>query len=91
MDLERRRVVYHGEVQGVGFRYTALRLAHGKGVKGFVRNLANGSVELVVEGTTSVVEGFLGDIEGRMNRNITKRDTETMPATGEFDSFDIRR
>src|SRR5207245_6186322 len=45
-----RHVYYSGQVQGVGFRYTAQQLAAGFAVSGFVRNLPNGDVELVAEG-----------------------------------------
>src|SRR5439155_885059 len=43
-----KRVHYSGRVQGVGFRYTAQGLAADYAVAGYVRNLANGDVELVV-------------------------------------------
>jgi len=41
-------VRYRGCVQGVGFRYTARRLAEGFPVAGYVRNLSSGEVELVI-------------------------------------------
>ena len=47
---ERRVVHYSGRVQGVGFRYTVRTLATRFAVTGFVRNLADGRVQLVVEG-----------------------------------------
>ena len=46
----RRRVVVHGRVQGVGFRYSARRVAVGAGVDGWVRNRGDGTVEAVLEG-----------------------------------------
>lgn len=48
--LERREVRYRGRVQGVGFRYTARSIAQSYAVTGYVKNVADGSVELVVEG-----------------------------------------
>jgi acylphosphatase len=54
-----RRVFYSGRVQGVGFRYTALDLAQGHAVAGFVRNLPDRRVELVAEGEADEVERFL--------------------------------
>ena len=44
-----KQVRYSGQVQGVGFRYTAQRLAEGYAVSGYVRNLPEGDVELVAE------------------------------------------
>lgn len=53
------RVLYEGRVQGVGFRYTARRIAAGFDVAGYVRNLADGRVELVASGDREEVEGYL--------------------------------
>ena len=54
-----KQVRYSGQVQGVGFRYTARGLAQGFPVSGHVRNLRGGQVELWVEGEPGDVEGFL--------------------------------
>ena len=56
----RRRVVVHGEVQGVFFRDTARREASGHGVSGWVRNTAEGTVEAVFEGRPDAVERLVG-------------------------------
>ena len=58
----RRRVLFHGRVQGVGFRYTTASIARRHPVVGFVRNLPDGSVELVAEATPPVLDQFLADI-----------------------------
>ena len=50
-----RRIVVHGRVQGVGFRYFTQDTAVREGVTGWVRNLANGSVEALVEGEAEAV------------------------------------
>jgi acylphosphatase len=50
--------LYAGHVQGVGFRYTVRHLAGGFQVSGFVRNLADGRVEVVAEGTPAELTGF---------------------------------
>jgi len=70
MSRVRRRVYYSGRVQGVGFRYTAQRLAHEHAVTGFVRNLPDGRVELVVEGAPGAVEGLLAAIRRQMHGYI---------------------
>jgi acylphosphatase len=57
-----RRYVVRGRVQGVGYRYFALRAAEELGVAGFARNLPDGSVEVVAEAG----EGVLGEFEARL-------------------------
>ena len=57
-----KRVIYEGRVQGVGFRYTAKDLARGYDVLGTVRNLSDGSVELIVAGETDELEAFLRNL-----------------------------
>jgi acylphosphatase len=61
-----KRVIYTGRVQGVGFRYTAVNVADGYAVAGYVRNLPDGSVELVAEGEPDQVEACLAAVAGRM-------------------------
>ena len=51
MNRRRMQVFYSGNVQGVGFRYTAKTVSTGFEVTGSVRNLADGQVELIAEGS----------------------------------------
>jgi acylphosphatase len=51
-----RRLVVHGRVQGVGFRFFTEAAARRAGVTGWVRNLADGAVEAYVEGDAAAVE-----------------------------------
>lgn len=85
----RRHVYYSGMVQGVGFRYTAVDLARGRGVAGWVRNLADGRVEIVVEGQETAVLGFLAAVGDRMGGYIRKAEERDEPPTGDFDGFDV--
>ncbi|MGH2977507.1 MAG: acylphosphatase [Gaiellaceae bacterium] len=57
--MERRRVVVHGSVQGVGFRYGVERTARSRGVAGWVRNRPDGTVEAVFEGEPAAVEALV--------------------------------
>ena len=57
-----KRVIYEGRVQGVGFRYTCKDLARGFDVVGSVRNLDDGTVELLACGEREEVEEFLREI-----------------------------
>ncbi len=56
----RKRVVVHGEVQGVFFRDTARRKASDRGVAGWVRNCPDGTVEAVFEGDAGAVDAMVG-------------------------------
>ncbi len=60
--METKRVIYEGRVQGVGFRYTTKDLARGYDVLGAVRNLPDGTVELIIAGEKGEVEEFLRDL-----------------------------
>lgn len=57
-----KRVIYEGRVQGVGFRYTCKDIARGYDVIGSVRNLADGTVELIASGEAEEVDDFLREI-----------------------------
>jgi acylphosphatase len=52
------RYLARGRVQGVGFRYFALKIAEELRVTGFVRNLPDGSVEVVAEAGEAVLAEF---------------------------------
>ena len=84
-----RRVLYSGHVQGVGFRYTAYRLAQGLALAGFVRNLQDGQVELVAEGEAAVVEALLRRVAESMADHVTDAVVADVPMQG-FAGFQIR-
>ncbi len=86
----RRRVLFSGHVQGVGFRYTTSRLADRFDVTGYVKNLPDGRVEAVMEGELSEVERFQAAISQEMGSNITDVSVQDGPATGVDRSFQIR-
>ena len=82
-------VFFSGHVQGVGFRYTTYHIARRYKVVGYVRNLPDGRVELVAEGSPNDVERFIDEVARVMNAYITGIERESGPATGEFESFRI--
>lgn len=63
-DVIRRRLLFSGMVQGVGFRYWAVRESAAFGVTGYVRNLYGGSVEVVLEGPRDEVANFISVLRG---------------------------
>jgi len=85
----RRRVYYSGDVQGVGFRYTARSLGRQREVTGFVRNVSDGRVELVAEGEEAEVLGFLADVEEAMRGYIRRAQVAEEAPTGEFAGFGV--
>jgi len=88
---ERARVLYSGTVQGVGFRWRVVDSAKALAVTGYVRNLADGRVELVAEGERDEIERFLAAVRARMADLIAGEDAAWAAATGEFREFGVRR
>lgn len=90
---EERRVAvlvhYAGRVQGVGFRATASWTAQNYPVTGWVKNLADGRVQLFVEGPESAVRAFLADLRARFRNNIQEEQTETRAPTGTMGRFQV--
>ena len=76
-----KHVCYSGRVQGVGFRYTAERLARGFPISGFVRNQRDGSVELLVEGEPEPVEAFLSALGRQMQDYIHEASVQEQSAS----------
>lgn len=84
-----KRVLYQGQVQGVGFRYTTHGLAQKFAVTGYVRNLPDGRVELMVEGECAEIERLLDSIDRQMSGYIATRHEHDQPTQG-FTTFEIR-
>lgn len=87
----RRHAIIRGRVQGVAFRQHTCQRASGLGVNGWVRNLPDGSVELLAEGEASAVEALLewcrtGPPAARVDGIDVHGDCI---ASGEFDGFRI--
>jgi acylphosphatase len=90
--MKRATVFYSGRVQGVGFRASVRQLAHGYEVTGTVRNLPDGRVELVAEGTQSELEAFLtGIAESGLSGLIAKKEETWQTAQGGLRGFSIAR
>lgn len=86
---QRRQIFYTGHVQGVGFRYTTCQIAGKFAVTGFVRNLPDGRVELLAEGTEPELTAFLTAIDERLGAHIRSTAVDRRGATGEYASFQI--
>lgn len=86
----RRTILFSGRVQGVGFRYTACGVASGFDVTGYVRNLADGRVEAVVEGEGEEVARFIQALSKEMASCIRETQSHDSAARNEFSRFEIR-
>ena len=75
-------VFYSGMVQGVGFRFTTVRLARGFALGGTVRNLPDGRVELVAEGGRREIERFLAELAQRFAGYLERVELDWEPARG---------
>ncbi len=88
--MKRMTAFFSGRVQGIGFRFTTERLARPFNVKGFVRNLPNGKVELKAEGEEAELKEFLQSVREAMERFIQDVQVEWSEPEGEFKEFRIR-
>jgi acylphosphatase len=90
-ETERRTILYAGRVQGVGSRWTVLRLLADLNLTGYVRNLRNGRVELLLEGTPVAIEEAAGRVRAEMRANIDEEVQAIGAATGEFPDLRVGR
>lgn len=86
----RYEAFFSGHVQGVGFRFTTRHIAQQFVVTGFVRNLPDGRVEVIAEGSEEQLNGFFGEIKSRMEDYIGSTEIKTSDPTDEFELFDVR-
>ena len=87
---KRLQAFFSGSVQGVGFRYTAERIARKFPVTGYVKNLPNGGVEIAAEGEQKSVGEFLAQVREAFHTHIYDVKTSWSEATGEFKGFGIK-
>lgn len=88
--MNRKTAYFTGNVQGVGFRYTTQNLALQYDVNGYVRNLPDGRVEVVLEGNDEEMNHLVQAIQQRMEGFIKRVDLQESPATHQFDRFSIK-
>ena len=87
-----RHYLISGEVQGVGFRFFAQRVAARHQVVGYVRNLEDGRVEAVAEGSPEGVEGFKHDLAaGPGHARVERVEEVSVEPTGHYTAFRIER
>ena len=89
MDSVRWRVQCFGQVQCVGFRYTALYLARRLGVTGWVRNLPDGSVLLEAQGSQAELRQLLIRLKSRPQIHIERAEITEIPTRPEERQFRV--
>jgi acylphosphatase len=89
-EVLRAEVYYSGRVQGVGFRFQTRQVAREFDVAGFVRNLDDGRVHLVAEGSADQVNQFLDTLASRMHGFIRKTERANQIVVPNLKGFEIR-
>ncbi len=85
-------IVVCGSVQGVGFRFFAVRKAQEYGLKGWVRNTVKGTVESEVEGEKSLILGYIKDLKaGPRGAKVADVKVEWNPFQNQYQDFQITR
>jgi acylphosphatase len=88
---QRLTAIVRGEVQGVGYRYFAVRAANALGLRGYARNRADGTVEVVAEGPRPRLERLLAELwRGPGAARVAEVETTWSAAAGTFGGFGIR-
>jgi acylphosphatase len=84
-------LLVHGIVQGVGFRWFIKQAANQRGLTGFVRNLSDGGVEVVLEGEEEVVREMVAEVSrGPRWAEVSQVDVDERLYTGAYPNFSVR-
>ncbi|MHC4351822.1 MAG: acylphosphatase [Planctomycetota bacterium] len=84
-----RHIIFSGTVQGVGFRFTAHRMAGRHQLTGYVRNLSNGTVEMLAQGSAGDIDDCLRDIQQSLIGHIREVTVEEVPPDPTYADFKI--
>ena len=83
-------IYFSGRVQGVGFRFTASRLAKRYALSGWVMNLPDGRVELLIQGEKKNIDNFLADLNEEFKGYIMNTEIEELSLKDDLKDFRIR-
>jgi acylphosphatase len=88
--VTRARIVVDGAVQGVGFRYNVRFIARNYNLVGYVKNLEDGTVEIVCEGTRSNIDSFATEVKNMKEpASIDRLDITFEEPKREFRTFKV--
>jgi acylphosphatase len=85
-----KHIFFSGRVQGVGFRFTAHRIANNFGLTGFVRNLPDCRVEMLLQGSPNDIEICLENIKQTFSGYIKETQIDDVPVSTKYEGFNIR-
>ncbi len=88
--MSRVQIKYSGNVQGVGFRWKVSQIAKSYKLTGYVRNLSDGKVELLLEGEESEVQGMCKDVAKQLRDYWTSFEREDKPGKAHHSTFSIK-
>ena len=89
-EVIRKRLRFHGLVQGVGFRYRARHAASAVGATGWVRNDPDGSVAMELQGTEAQIDRVIQMIERGMYVRVERLEQKTIPIEPDERGFETR-
>ncbi len=84
-----KHIIFIGRVQGVGFRFTARRAASRRQLTGYVRNMPNGSVEMLAQGRPDDVDDCIQDIKEYFTDYLRETKIEEIPPDPRYTDFKI--
>ncbi len=87
--MVRAHIFFSGTVQGVGFRYTCLSFAQHLSLTGWVKNLSDGRVEVLIEGPREDIEKVLARLHAQFGGFIREKQVEWLGFRGEFKDFSV--
>ena len=90
MEVIRKRIVFYGWVQGVGFRYRAYHAANAVGVTGWVKNNYDDTVTMEIQGTETQIDSVIMAIERGTYIKIDNMDCKTIQTISDERDFRIR-
>lgn len=85
----RRHIIFHGRVQGVGFRYRSYYAAQKFGLTGWVRNLYDGTVEMEIQGKEAGIDALILTLDGNKYVEIRQMEVKKMIVDKEERGFRI--
>jgi len=84
-----KRIFFTGRVQGVGFRFTARRAASRRQLTGFVRNLPDGTVEMLAQGRSEDIDDCIQDLKEYFAGYLKETSIEEIPPDPRYIDFKI--